>query len=119
MDSDAEDYRSAHCLICDNFIKVKYITFIGAEDFYYRCSKNEKIDDDNIIDITKFIPEEHRNYYVTGKNELVIKAQEVLNEILKNNLDISKKDLKELIKNRLIDFCKERESILKKVYKKD
>ena len=116
-----EKYRMAYCLICDNPIKLKRTFLIGKtiEGVYYRYATKEKIDNDNIIDVTKFIPEEHRNYYVSGKNELVIEAQTVLDEVMLSNPNISNDELKKLIKERLIKFSKEIENSLKKVYKKD
>lgn len=119
---DYEKYRMACCLVCDDNIKLEYTNYLGYlsnEEEYIRYATKEVINNDNILDVTKFIPEEHRNYYVSGKNELIIEAQAVLDEVMLSNPNISNDELKKLIKERLINFSKEIENSLKKVYKKD
>lgn len=115
-----EDYRHGVCLICDDTFKLKCSFFIGdgkVSKIYKKFGSNEEINNDSIIDITSYIPEEFRNYWIKNKNELVIVAQKILNEL--DNNEISLAEVKAMIKEGLIKYTKDRDKELNGVVKKE
>lgn len=118
-ENDYEYCRMAYCLYCGKFIKLEYNKEINgscAIEEYKEFGTDKIVDFDSIIDVTDIIPEEYRNCYFFSKNELLIQAQRVLDQV---DFNMSKDKAKELIKVSLISYCKEKEkNRIKKVLKK-
>lgn len=120
-----QEYLIAHCLLCDEQYKLIHSEILG-EQCYFRYVSRERINSDRIINVLKFVPEECRNYYSVGKNELVIEAQLALEELFSNNESITKEEIEEEIKTRLINYCEgmlnlfsENDNVVKKLKRND
>ena len=112
-------------MLCDEQYKLIHSEILG-EQCYFRYVSRERINSDRIINVLKFVPEECRNYYSVGKNELVIEAQLALEELFSNNESITKEEIEEEIKTRLINYCEgmlnlfsENDNVVKKLKRND
>lgn len=113
-----ENFKRGCCLVCNEYIKIRYKEYIGytyESEEYSNYVTKEVIDNARIIDATKFISEEYRNYYMMGENELVVVAKEALDKYISSGKDLNIDKIKKDIKEKLINFYKEREKSLKKI----
>lgn len=90
--------KQANCLVCGAYLELENNFELFSE---------EEINEDNIIDITDKVSLYSQKLYRENTNVLVLKAKEILKNIMYDSYNRSLSEIKDLITNELIEYDKE------------